>query len=157
MTQRRQDYIETIRHRFIDLDGIRVFLREAGQSTAPAVLLPHGYPCSSYEFRNFMALLADRWHLIAPDFPGCGYSDTPENFAYDFDGYADFLERLIVRLNVERFALYLHDFGSQVGLRLAIKSPEAHCGFDHPERRHLRRPTRSKVYAAPSVLPQSDA
>jgi pimeloyl-ACP methyl ester carboxylesterase len=124
MTQRRQDYIETIRHRFIDLDGIRVFLREAGQSTAPAVLLPHGYPCSSYEFRNFMALLADRWHLIAPDFPGCGYSDTPENFAYDFDGYADFLERLIVRLNVERFALYLHDFGSQVGLRLAIKSPE---------------------------------
>jgi pimeloyl-ACP methyl ester carboxylesterase len=88
------------------------------------VLLPHGYPCSSYEFRNFMALLADRWHLIAPDFPGCGYSDTPENFAYDFDGYADFLERLIVRLKVERFALYLHDFGSQVGLRLAIKSPE---------------------------------
>ena len=83
MTQRRQDYIETIRHRFIDLDGIRVFLREAGQSTAPAVLLPHGYPCSSYEFRNFMSLLADRWHLIAPDFPGCGYSDTPENFAYD--------------------------------------------------------------------------
>ena len=124
MTQRRQDYIEPIRHRFIDLDGIRVFLREAGQSTAPTVLLPHGYPCSSYEFRNFMSLLADRWHLIAPDFPGCGYSDTPENFAYDFDGYADFLERLIVRLNVERFALYLHDFGSQVGLRLAIKSPE---------------------------------
>ena len=124
MTQRRQDYIETIRHRFIDLDGIRVFLREAGQSTAPAVLLPHGYPCSSYEFRNFMSLLADRWHLIAPDFPGCGYSDTPENFAYDFDGYADFLDRLIVRLNVERFALYLHDFGSQIGLRLAIKRPE---------------------------------
>ncbi|MET0472948.1 MAG: alpha/beta hydrolase [Xanthobacteraceae bacterium] len=124
MTQRRQDYIETIRHRFIDLDGIRVFLREAGQSTAPAVLLPHGYPCSSYEFRNFMSLLADRWHLIAPDFPGCGYSDTPENFAYDFDGYADFLDRLLVRLNVERFALYLHDFGSQIGLRLAIRRPE---------------------------------
>ena len=71
-----------------------------------------------------MPMLADRWRLIAPDFPGCGYSDTPKNFSYDFDGYADFLDRLTIRLNVERFALYLHDFGSQIGLRLAIKQPE---------------------------------
>ena len=124
MNERRLNRCEGVRHRFIDLDGIRVFVREAGESIAPAVLLPHGYPCSSYEFRNFMPMLADGWHLIAPDFPGCGYSDTPENFAYDFDGYADFLDRLMVRLNVERFALYLHDFGSQIGLRLAIKRPE---------------------------------
>lgn len=124
MNQRTPSYFNGVRHRFVDLDGMRVFVREAGESTAPAVFLPHGYPCSSYEFRNFMPMLAHRWRLIAPDFPGCGYSDTPKNFSYDFDGYADFLDRLTIRLNVERFALYLHDFGSQIGLRLAIKRPE---------------------------------
>jgi pimeloyl-ACP methyl ester carboxylesterase len=124
MNLRTQSYWEAVRHRYLDLDGIRVFVREAGHPTAPTVLLPHGYPCSSYEFRNFMPMLADHWHLVAPDFPGCGYSDTPSNFSYNFDGYADFLERLTVRLNIERFALYLHDFGSQIGLRLASKRPE---------------------------------
>jgi pimeloyl-ACP methyl ester carboxylesterase len=124
MNQPTPSHLDAVRHRFVDLDGMRVFVREAGQSTAPAVFLPHGYPCSSYEFRNFMPMLADRWRLIAPDFPGCGYSDTPKNFSYDFDGYADFLDRSTIRLNVERFALYLHDFGSQIGLRLAIKRPE---------------------------------
>ena len=64
------------------------------------------------------------WRLIAPDFPGCGYSATPDDFAYDFDGYADFLDRFTQALGVERFALYLHDFGSQIGLRLAIRRPE---------------------------------
>jgi pimeloyl-ACP methyl ester carboxylesterase len=88
------------------------------------LLLPHGYPCSSYQFRNLMPSLADRWHLIAPDFPGSGYSATPDDFPYDFDGYADFLDRLTAQLRIERFALYLHDFGSQIGLRLAIKRPE---------------------------------
>src|SRR5690349_14805867 len=110
-----------VTHRHIDLDGIGVFYREAGPAEAPAVLLPHGYPCSSYEFRNFMPLLADRWRLIAPDFPGCGYSDTPDDFAYDFDGYAVFLEKFIEHLGIRRFVLYLHDFGSQIGLRLAIR------------------------------------
>jgi pimeloyl-ACP methyl ester carboxylesterase len=91
---------------------------------APALLLPHGYPCSSYEFRNFMPLLADRWRLIAPDFPGCGYSDTPDDFVYDFGGYAAFLDRFADSLHIERCALYLHDFGSQIGLRFAIRRPE---------------------------------
>lgn len=114
----------SVRYRRLDLDGVGVFYREAGPTEAPVVLLPHGYPCSSYEFRNLMPRLADRWRLLAPDFPGCGYSDTPEGFAYDFDGYADFLERFCDRLGLERFALYLHDFGSQIGLRLAIRRPE---------------------------------
>jgi pimeloyl-ACP methyl ester carboxylesterase len=114
----------TVKHRRIDLDGMAIFFREAGRPDAPAILLPHGYPCSSYEFRNFMPALADRWRLIAPDFPGCGYSDTPSGFAYDFDGYADFLDRFSARLGLDRFALYLHDFGSQIGLRLAIRRPE---------------------------------
>jgi pimeloyl-ACP methyl ester carboxylesterase len=112
-----------VRHRCIDLDGVEVFLREAGPRGAPVLLLPHGYPCSSYEFRNLMPALADRWHLVAPDFPGCGYSSTPEHFHHDFDGYADFLDRLMKRLELPRFALYLHDFGSQIGLRLAIARP----------------------------------
>jgi pimeloyl-ACP methyl ester carboxylesterase len=111
-------------HRALDLDGIKIFYRYAGPSDAPVVLLPHGYPCSSFQFRNLMPALADRWRLIAPDFPGCGYSDTPEGFAYDFDGYADFLDRFIERIGARRFAMYLHDFGSQIGLRLAIKRPE---------------------------------
>jgi pimeloyl-ACP methyl ester carboxylesterase len=88
------------------------------------VLLPHGYPSSSFQYRNFMPALADRWRLVAPDYPGFGYSDTPEDFAYDFDGYADLLDRFARKLNLGRYALYLHDYGSQIGLRLAIKAPE---------------------------------
>jgi pimeloyl-ACP methyl ester carboxylesterase len=113
-----------VHHRWIDFDGVRIFYREAGPVEAPAVLLPHGYPCSSYEFRNYMALLGDRWRLIAPDFPGSGYSDTPADYSYCFDGQAEFLGRLADALGMERFALYLHDFGSQIGLRLAISSPD---------------------------------
>ncbi len=81
----------SVKHRFLDLDGIRVFYREAGPPDAPIVLLPHGYPCSSYEFRNFMPLLADRWRLVAP------ISRDPDTatrgrLRLRFDGFADFLE-----------------------------------------------------------------
>lgn len=113
-----------VRHRRADVGGVSCFYREAGPASAPVLLLPHGYPCSSYEFRNFMPALADRWRLLAPDFPGCGYSDSPPGFRHDFDGYRDFLERFLEVTGVERFALYLHDFGSQIGLRLALKQPE---------------------------------
>ena len=114
----------TVKHRRVDIDGIEVFYREAGPADAPVLLLPHGYPCSSYQFRDFMPALADRWRLVAPDFPGFGYSATPEDFAFTFDGYAAFLERFTAALNLTRYALYLHDYGSQIGLRLAIKRPE---------------------------------
>ena len=113
-----------VKHRHLELDGIGIFYREAGAKGAPAVLLPHGYPCSSYQFRQLMPALADRWHLVAPDFPGFGYSDTPDGFAYDFDGYADFLAKFTEALKLDRFAIYLHDYGSQIGLRLAIRAPE---------------------------------
>jgi pimeloyl-ACP methyl ester carboxylesterase len=112
------------RHRRIGFDGITCFYREAGPADAPVVLLPHGYPCSSFEFRNFMPALADRWRLLAPDFPGSGYTEAPGDFRHDFDGYAHFLERFADTLGVSRCALYLHDFGSQIGLRVAIRKPE---------------------------------
>lgn len=118
-----------VQHRQITLAGVETFFREAGPKDAPVLLLPHGYPCSSYEFRNLMPLLADRWRLLAPDFPGCGYSGTPDDFPYSFDGYSDFLERFLESQNVGRFSLYLHDFGSQIGLRLAAKIPDRIAGL----------------------------
>jgi pimeloyl-ACP methyl ester carboxylesterase len=113
-----------VKHLRKRINGVEIFYREAGPADAPAVLLPHGYPSSSFEFRNFMPALADRWRLLAPDFPGQGYSGTPKNFRYDFDGYTDFLESFVGALEIDRFALYLHDYGSQIGLRLAIRAPE---------------------------------
>ena len=114
----------SVRHRRVNLDGVGVFYREAGPGDAPVVLLPHGYPCSSFQFRNLMPALADRWRLLAPDYPGAGYSATPDDFDYSFDGYAGFLDGFVQAMGVERFALYLHDFGSPIGVRLAIKAPE---------------------------------
>ena len=113
-----------VEHRRINVDGNDVFYREAGPRDAPAILLPHGYPCSSYQYRHFMAALSDRWHLVAPDFPGFGYSGTPEEFRYDFDGYAELLEKFADAVNLKRYALYLHDYGSQIGLRHAIQRPQ---------------------------------
>jgi pimeloyl-ACP methyl ester carboxylesterase len=113
-------------HRTTEIDGIEIFYREAGPAEAPVVLLPHGYPCSSFEFRHFMAAFGDRWRLLAPDYPGFGYSATPERseFAYTFDAYSDLLARFVETLGLERYAIYLHDYGSQFGLRLALRAPE---------------------------------
>lgn len=113
-----------VHHRQVRIGEVDVFYREAGPAGAPVVLLPHGYPCSSYEFRNLMPRLADRWRLLAPDYPGAGYSATPEGFDYSFDGYARLLDAFVRHLGIARFALYLHDFGSPIGARLAIAAPE---------------------------------
>ncbi len=113
-------------YRTITIEGVAIFYREAGAPDAPVVLLPHGYPCSSFQFRAFIAALADRWRLIAPDYPGFGYSGTPglDQFDYSFAGYARVLEQFAAALSLTRYALYLHDYGSQVGLRLAMAAPE---------------------------------
>lgn len=114
-----------VAHRFVDLDGMQIFYREAGPRDAPVLLLPHGYPCSSFQYRRLMPALADRWRLVAPDYPGFGLSDTPpaKAFGFDFDAYAGFLEAFCGKLGLDRYALYLHDYGSQIGLRLAIRHP----------------------------------
>jgi pimeloyl-ACP methyl ester carboxylesterase len=113
-----------VRHCRTRVGSVETFYREAGPEDGPTLLLPHGYPCSSYEFRNLMPRLADRWRLLAPDYPGFGYSDTPDDFDYSFDGYARWLDEFVQRLGVGRFVLYLHDFGSPIGARLAIMRPE---------------------------------
>ncbi|MCY1511187.1 Haloalkane dehalogenase [compost metagenome] len=111
-----------VTHRTVQIDGVEVFYRAAGPVGAPVLLLLHGYPCSSFQYRALMPALADRWRVVAPDFPGFGYSGTPEeNFVFDFDGYAHFLDRFTAALALRRYALYLHDYGSQIGLRHAMR------------------------------------
>lgn len=116
-------------HRYIDVGGCRTFYRETRRVEAPVILLPHGYPCSSFAYRNLLPKLASSARLIAPDFPGSGYSDTPADFPYYFDGYADFLTKFADRMGLTRYFLYLHDFGSQISLRHAIRQPDRIAGL----------------------------
>src|SRR5262249_10888588 len=113
------------------VDGLKLFYREAGPSDAPVLLLPHGYPCSSFQYRNLMPALADRWRTLAPDFPGFGYSDTPapDRFEYDFDAFALVLNDFANALRLDRYTLWLHDYGSQIGLRHAIARPDRIVGL----------------------------
>lgn len=115
-----------VAHRTVAVDGVEVFYREAGPADGPVIVLPHGYPSSSFQFRNLMAALGDRWRLVAPDLPGFGYSATPDPsaFSYTFAGYGRFLHRFVDVLGLERYAIYLHDYGSQHGFRLALSAPE---------------------------------
>ncbi|MCZ4092554.1 alpha/beta fold hydrolase [Sinorhizobium psoraleae] len=115
-----------VEHRHETIGQHRLFLREAGPTDAPVLLLPHGYPCSSYQFRRLMPALADRWRTVAFDWPGFGYSDTPDpaSFGYDFDAYESVLTAVADHLGLDRYALWLHDYGSQIGLRHAITHPE---------------------------------
>jgi pimeloyl-ACP methyl ester carboxylesterase len=120
-----------VHHRRITVDGVDTFYREAGPADAPVLLLPHGYPCSSYGYRNLMAALGDRWRLVAPDMPGFGYSATPssDDFAYTFDAYADFLQSFVDTMQLDRYVLWLHDYGSQFAFRLALAKPERVAGL----------------------------
>ena len=108
------------------IDGIDIAYREAGPPTAPAVLLLHGFPTSSRMFRNLIPALADRYHVIAPDYPGFGQSPAPDRarFAFTFANYAKLVDGLVTRLGVSRYALYVQDYGAPVGYRLALSHPE---------------------------------
>ncbi|WP_370947986.1 alpha/beta fold hydrolase [Amycolatopsis sp. cg5] len=108
----------------IEIDGLPIFYREAGERGKPVLLLLHGFPASSYMFRDLMPLLADDFHLIAPDYPGFGHSGAPADFTYTFDSLAEVVEKFTARLGLERYALYMQDFGGPVGFRLAAKHPD---------------------------------
>jgi pimeloyl-ACP methyl ester carboxylesterase len=123
---RARPKIPVIRYETAAVDGVEVFYRDAGPHDGPVFLLLHGFPTSSHMFRNLIPLLADRYRLIAPDYPGFGQSAMPDRkeFAYSFAHYADLVEALLDKLGVKRFAVYLMDYGAPVGFRIAVKHPD---------------------------------
>ncbi|GAA2371034.1 alpha/beta hydrolase [Catellatospora methionotrophica] len=116
-------------HRSVDVDGVRVFYREAGETGAPTVLLLHGFPSSSAQFRRLIDALGGRWHVVAPDFPGFGQTEAPAGFAYTFERLADVVEAFAERLGLAPFTLYVFDYGGPVGMRLATRRPEWIAGL----------------------------
>jgi len=113
-------------HRTVEIEGQQIFYREAGPTDAPTILLLHGFPTSSHMFRNLIPALADEFHLIAPDYPGYGNSAMPplDEFDYSFDHFARIVEALTDTLEIERYTLYVMDYGAPVGFRLATSRPE---------------------------------
>lgn len=116
----------TITYHRAEVEGLKIFYREAGPKDAPTVVLLHGYPSSSRMFDTLLPLLATRYHLIAPDYPGFGQSDAPPpaQYAYTFDHLAATTDALLDQLKIDRYALYLQDYGGPVGFRIMVKHPE---------------------------------
>lgn len=121
----------TVHYRTATVEGLKIFYREAGPADGPVVLLLHGFPTSSHMFRNLIPLLADRYRVIAPDYPGFGSSDAPDHktFTYSFAHYADIVDDLLGQLGAGSYALYVMDYGAPVGYRLALKHPERVTGL----------------------------
>ncbi len=116
-----------IKNQTITVDGQTIFYREAGdKEKGPTILLLHGFPTSSHMFRNIIPALADKFHLVAPDYPGFGYSSMPpvDKFEYTFDHLAEIVDKLITQIGLERYSLYVMDYGAPIGYRLAVKHPE---------------------------------
>src|SRR5882724_596530 len=112
--------------RKIEADGVQVFYRMAGDPSAPVVLLLHGFPASSFMFRDLIPRLADQYRVIAPDLPGFGFTEVPEarNYSYSFDALAGTLEAFTEALGLKRYAIYVFDYGAPTGFRLAMRHPD---------------------------------
>src|ERR1035437_2866057 len=124
-----------VTHRFTEIAGHRIFYREAGHHDAAAGLLLHGAPASSHMFRHLIPLLADRYHVIAPDYLGFGLSDSPsvEEFGYSFDALTDITAELLDQLGCDRYAMYVQDYGAPVGWRRAAGAPSPGGGSGLPD------------------------
>ena len=114
------------KYQTIQVNGLNLFYREAGNATSPTILLLHGFPTSSHMFRNLIPKLADNYHIVAPDLPGFGFSDSPprSEFKYTFENLARVIDAFTEKLGLKRFAIYIFDYGAPVGLRLALAHPE---------------------------------
>ncbi|MEV0195189.1 alpha/beta hydrolase [Nonomuraea sp. NPDC050691] len=123
--------VTRIVHRRVDVDGVEVFYRESlpERADAPVLLLLHGFPSASHQFRRLMDTLGSRYRLIAPDYPGFGHTRAPEDFVYSFDRLADVTEGFVRALGLSRFVMYVFDFGAPVGFRLAERHPEWIAGL----------------------------
>jgi len=115
-----------ITYQHVSVDGHKVFYREAGSKTAPTILLLHGFPTSSHMFRNLIPALGDRYHVVAPDLPGFGFSDAPDRnrFRYTFEHLAEVIASFTDAIGLKSFAIYVFDYGAPVGFRLALARPE---------------------------------
>jgi len=115
----------------VSVDGVKVFYREAGEPDMPTMVLFHGFPSASHMFRDLIPMLADRFHLIAPDYPGFGQSESPSRngFAYTFDHLSKIMDALLTTLKIDRFYMYVFDYGAPIGFRIALKHPERILGI----------------------------
>ncbi|WP_298507153.1 alpha/beta hydrolase [uncultured Maribacter sp.] len=113
-------------HKSVDINGLNIFYREAGDISKPTILLLHGYPTSSHMFRNLITDLSVRYHVLAPDYPGFGRSDQPliKDFDYTFDNMSAIIEGFLEKKNVKKYSIYLMDYGAPIGFRIAAKYPE---------------------------------
>jgi pimeloyl-ACP methyl ester carboxylesterase len=115
-----------VRHKTREIDGVRIFYREAGEEGSPKLVLLGGFPASSHQFRNLIPALADRFHIIAPDYPGFGNSDMPDptTFPYTFDKLSEIIERLLVETGFTHAGYFMQDYGGPVGFRILVRHPE---------------------------------
>jgi len=116
----------TVNYETVGVNGLNIFYREAGKKSSPTLLLLHGFPSSSHMFRNLIPMLAEHYHIVAPDFPGFGQTDLPSHkeFAYSFANLAEVVGKFTEAVGLKKFSIYIFDYGSPVGLRMALKHPE---------------------------------
>lgn len=125
------DNLSQVRYGTESVEGVNIFFREAGDPSKQAVVLLHGFPSSSFQYRQVLNELGDEFYLIAPDYPGYGHSDKPSNteYTYTFDNVAETMEQFLVQKNIKRYTLMIHDFGAPIGFRIATENPDQVAGL----------------------------
>jgi pimeloyl-ACP methyl ester carboxylesterase len=122
----RQHGVSKMQFKTVTVDGLKIFYREAGEAGLPKLVLLHGFPASSHQYRNLMAALCDNFHIVAPDYPGFGNSDMPDpkKFEYTFDRTAELMEKFLQQVGFTKFGMYVQDYGGPVGFRIVDRHPD---------------------------------